>query len=373
MLGLYFHIPFCNHICNYCDFYKMVVSEKFKEKYINYLIKEIEIRKLKNFDFDTIYIGGGTPSCLSLSLLETLLQEINKNINMNNVKEFSIEVNPEDITPSLLDIIIKYKINRISIGIESFSEKKLKVLGRHFFTFDEIKQKINLIKNYGINNISCDLIYGIFNENLNDVLNDVDNLINLDIPHISTYSLILEEKTIFYEKYKKNEFSLINEELDEKMYKSICTKLKKNGFIHYETSNFGKTGFFSNHNLKYWNGDEYIGIGAAASSYFNHQRFTNVRNINLYYEGIDNNNFNYVDFEALSIEDEKDEMIMLSLRKSEGINKNVFFKKFNQNIKEAYNNINKIILEGLLEENNDFIYIPEKYSYIANHIIIKII
>lgn len=373
MLGLYIHIPFCKHVCFYCDFYKMVVSDKFKEKYIHYLIKEIELIKINELAFDTIYIGGGTPSALPISTLEILLKEINNNVNINDIKEFTIELNPEDINLELINLLLKYHINRISIGIQSFSKKVMTILGRKHFNFNEIKEKIELIRSAGITNISCDLIYGVCGETLEEVSLDLEYLLKLDVPHISTYSLILEEKTILYEKYKKHQFFLTNEELDEKMYQVICDTLKKHNFIHYETSNFGKNGYQSKHNLKYWNSENYIGIGSGASSYYNHKRYTNIRNINSYYEGIDNRKLIFQDVETLSVEDELDEMIMLGLRKSEGVNKQVFYDKFKIEIKTVFNSIDSLIEQGLLEENENYIYIPEKYSYIANHIIIKII
>lgn len=373
MLGLYIHIPFCKKICSYCDFYKMVVSDKFKQQYVNYLIKEINIRNISKYQFDTIYIGGGTPSSLKLSDLELLLSNVTSKIDMSTIKEFTFEVNPEDVCEELISLLVKYQVNRISMGIETFSKKIAKILNRCYHSFDEIKEKINIIKKYGINNINGDLIYAVNTETLNLVKSDLRRLLKLGLTHISTYSLILEEKTILYEKYKKKEFDYIDEETDEKMYKEITRILKKNNFIHYETSNFALPNYEAIHNLKYWKKEEYLGIGAGSSSYINHERFTNVRNIKLYYDGLDNNNLNIIDTSKLSFDDETDEFVMLGLRMMKGLNKDKFFKLFNISLKDRYPNIDNLISEGLLVENESYIYIPEKYSYIANHIIIKII
>ncbi len=374
MLGLYIHIPFCRHICHYCDFYKMVVSDSFKSKYVKALLAEMKIKKLNNYQFDTLYIGGGTPSSLNLDDLKDLFDYLDKNINLSTLSEFTVEVNPEDVTFELLQLFKTYHVSRISMGIQSFKKEIIAFLGRNtYFDFNEIKDKIKLIKKVGITNINCDLIYGIPNETIDDVINDVDCLLKLGITHLSTYSLILENHTILNKWYQEKKFELTSDDLDASMYEKINDILKEHGFIHYETSNFAIKGFESKHNLLYWNNEEYLGIGVAAATHLNHERYTNIRNLEKYYEGLIKGQLELEDYESQSINDEMNDEIMLGLRKMEGISKTNFFKKYQIELASKFPIILKLINEGLLEEINGYIKIPSRYSYIANHIIIKII
>lgn len=374
MLGLYIHIPFCRHICHYCDFYKMVASDSFKSKYIKLLLEEMKIKKLSNYQFDTLYIGGGTPSALNLDDLKILFNYLDKNINLASLSEFTIEVNPEDINLDLLQLFKTYHVTRISMGIQSFKKEIIDFLGRNtYFDFNNIKTKVELIKSVGISNINCDLIYAVPNETLDDVISDVNQLLDLDITHVSTYSLILEDHTILNKWYQDKIFELTNDELDASMYEKICDKLKNHNFKHYETSNFSIEGYESKHNLIYWNNEEYIGIGAGAATHLNHERYTNIRNIEKYYDGVRNNKLELEDYEIQTLDDEMNDEVMLGLRKMEGISKTSFLKKYKIDLLVKFPIIIELIREGLLEETNGYIRIPSRYSYIANYIIIKII
>lgn len=374
MLGLYIHIPFCRHICHYCDFYKMVASDSFKSKYIKLLLEEMKIKKLSNYQLDTLYIGGGTPSALNLDDLKILFNYLDKNINLASLSEFTIEVNPEDINLDLLQLFKTYHVTRISMGIQSFKKEIIDFLGRNtYFDFNNIKTKVELIKSVGINNINCDLIYAVPNETLDDVISDVNQLLDLDITHVSTYSLILEDHTILNKWYQDKIFELTNDELDASMYEKICDKLKNHNFKHYETSNFSIEGYESKHNLIYWNNEEYIGIGAGAATHLNHERYTNIRNIEKYYDGVRNNKLELEDYEIQTLDDEMNDDVMLGLRKMEGISKTSFLKKYKIDLLVKFPIIIELIREGLLEETNGYIRIPSRYSYIANYIIIKII
>lgn len=374
MLGLYIHIPFCRHICHYCDFYKMVASDSFKSKYIKLLLEEMKIKKLSNYQFDTLYIGGGTPSALNLDDLKILFNYLDKNINLASLSEFTIEVNPEDINLDLLQLFKTYHVTRISMGIQSFKKEIIDFLGRNtYFDFNNIKTKVELIKSVGISNINCDLIYAVPNETLDDVISDVNQLLDLDITHVSTYSLILEDHTILNKWYQDKIFELTNDELDASMYEKICDKLKNHNFKHYETSNFSIEGYESKHNLIYWNNEEYIGIGAGAATHLNHERYANIRNIEKYYDGVRNNKLELEDYEIQTLDDEMNDEVMLGLRKMEGISKTSFLKKYKIDLLVKFPIIIELIREGLLEETNGYIRIPSRYSYIANYIIIKII
>lgn len=374
MFGLYVHIPFCKNICHYCNFYKMVVSDNLKEKTINYIIKEIENQKEYLNKVDTIYIGGGTPSILPKKLLEMLLKTLLTAVEIKKVKEFSIEANPEDLTEEFVSLISKYGVNRVSIGIQSFQKKNIETLGRiPFISKQEILEKIKLLNNYGIFNISLDLMYAIPGETFEDLVRDLEVFVSLPITHISTYSFILEDKTILKYKYDNNQINLVEEELDRKMYDYIRDTLSKNNFIHYETSNFAKDGFMGIHNLSCWHNEEYIGIGPAAASYFKNMRYSNLNNLNGYFNMIDNDEYKYEYFEILSKEDKMNYEIILGLRLIKGIDVNLFYDKYGISIFDVYKNINNLIDKGLLEISDNFIFISKKYIYLANYILRKIL
>lgn len=374
MFGLYLHIPFCKNICKYCDFYKMVVSRSLQEKTINYIIEEMKLRELSQYQIDTIYIGGGSPSSLDDDLLDKLLFNLSQLTNFDELKEFTIEFNPNDITIDKVKILQKYQVTRVSIGIQTFNNNLLNTLGRiPFVSFEELSEKIKLLNMYDIKNINVDLIYAIPGEVIDDITDDLNKMMRLPITHLSCYSLILEERSILYYEYTHNKIKLIDETLDEKMYEKINEVLEKNNFIHYETSNFSKPGFNSLHNLIYWHRDDYLGIGPGASSSIGNHRFTNTHNLNEYFLGIDNKNIKYAEDIIDSKKDEQELMVMMNLRLSEGINKKRYLERFNEDVKDTFPSILELLKEGLLEETTDTIRIPLKYFYISNYIIVKII
>lgn len=374
MFGLYLHIPFCKNICKYCDFYKMVVSRSLQEKTINYIIEEMKLRELSKYQIETIYIGGGSPSSLDDDLLDKLLFNLSQLTNFDELKEFTIEFNPNDITIDKVKILQKYQVTRVSIGIQTFNNNLLNTLGRiPFVSFEELSEKIKLLNMYDIKNINVDLIYAIPGEVIDDITDDLNKMMRLPITHLSCYSLILEERSILYYEYTHNKIKLIDETLDEKMYEKINEVLEKNNFIHYETSNFSKPGFNSLHNLIYWHRDDYLGIGPGASSSIGNHRFTNTHNLNEYFLGIDNKNIKYAEDIIDSKKDEQELMVMMNLRLSEGINKKRYLERFNEDVKDTFPSILELLKEGLLEETTDTIRIPLKYFYISNYIIVKII
>ena len=250
MLGLYVHIPFCNKICPYCDFYKLVASDNLKKKFVNALSQEMKIKNLDKYFFDSLYIGGGSPSCLKLDLLEELFSNLSHFIDLKNLKEFTIEVNPSDITEEMVILLSKYHITRVSIGIETFSPKLQKLINR-FISYKELERKIHILHKYHIENINIDLMYALPSETFEDLDNDLKLITQLKPTHISAYSLILEERTIFYHLYVNNKLTLIDDKMESRMYHHVCNFLTKNGYFHYETSNFAKKGYESIHNRIY--------------------------------------------------------------------------------------------------------------------------
>lgn len=360
MESVYVHIPFCNRICSYCDFPKVLKIDSFVNDYLEALKSEIE----KSYDGErikTLYIGGGTPSSLSRKERIRLLR-ILEIFNKDPECEYTIEANPNDIDDEFLDDIIEYGINRISIGIESFDYDNLNILERTC-EYNDIENKIKNMKKRGLSNINLDLMYAIPGEKLSTLKKDLNKLLKLEPTHISTYSLILEQHT----KMNNDKREYIDEELDYKMYKTICNKLRKIGFNHYEVSNFALPGYESKHNLNYWNNGEYYGFGLGAAGYKDGFRYENTKNIHEYIKG------NYRASENLMTHKEQmDNELMLGFRKIKGINVDEFFDKYKVNIQDVYP-VQELIDKGELIYKNGYLYINPNMIYVMNEILIKLI
>lgn len=336
----------------------MYYNKKYTQDYLSTLEKEIKER-YKGEKIRTIFIGGGTPTSLDDSEL-TILLELTKIFNTEDDIEFTIESNVESLTEEKLHLMKKYGVNRLSIGVESFNDKILKILGRNH-TKEEIYTKINLAKKY-FNNINIDLIYAVTND-IDIVKKDINEFLKLDITHISTYSLIIEDKTIL----KINNHQNIDEDTDYQMYKLIENTLEENNYLHYEVSNYAKKGFESKHNLVYWNNEEYYGFGLGSTSYINNIRRTNTKNLTKYL------NNNYIESEEYEeIETRIENEIMLGLRKLNGINLDNFKEKYNIDLEEKYN-IEELLQEKYLIKEKNYLKINKEYIYISNEILLKIL
>ena len=358
--SVYIHIPFCKKICSYCDFCKFIYNSTWVDKYLNALKKEIDDRYLDN-PIKTIYIGGGTPSSLSINELNKLF-EIIKCFKKTNDYEFSFECNLNDINEDLISLLVKNGVNRISIGVESFNKNNLDFLNRSA-NFKEALQKINICKELGLNNINVDLIYAIPKECLLTLKRDLKYIKKLNVNHVSTYSLMIEDHTVL----KNNNIQSIPEEVDYKMYKTICHKLKKYGYNHYEISNFAKKGYESKHNLVYWNNEEYYGFGLGASGYIEGVRYDNTKSLTEYLKGN-----TILNKEILSEKEIMDYEIILGLRKTGGINTKAFYDKYHVNIQNQYK-INELLAEKDLIYKNGNIFINPDKLYIMNEILVKLI
>lgn len=356
----YIHIPFCSKICSYCDFCKIYYNKELVDKYLIALEKEIDLL-YKNEVLESIYIGGGTPSCLTIDQLDKLFNILAKLKKSKNI-EYTIEGNIESTTQEKLKLYKKYGINRLSIGIETTIKKQLSFLNREL-SKENTKTIINMARKLGFNNINLDLMYALPNETIVDLDKDLNFLLSLNVEHISTYSLIIEEHTMLYNKDIKN----ISEDTDYKMYNYICKKLKDNNYIHYEISNFSKKGYYSKHNTCYWDNKNYYGFGLGAASYIKNKRINNTRSITQYING------NYIkEEETINIEDKIEYEIILNLRKREGINLISFNRKFHKSLKEIYN-YNYLLEQGFITEKNNHLFITEDKWYISNEIITKIL
>ena len=324
----------------------------------NILEQEIKVR-YKSEIVNTIFIGGGTPSSLDDEELIRLMNII-EIFKLNDNYEFTVECNIESITENKLKIMKKYGVNRISIGVESFDNSIIKLLGRNH-TKKDVYNKMEIVKRY-FSNINIDLIYAAYDD-INILKSDIDCFLKLDIPHISTYSLIIEDNTML----KINGMKNIDEDIDYEMYKYIEDTLEKNNYIHYEISNYAKNGYQSKHNLVYWNNEEYYGFGLSSTSYINNERITNTKNLRKYLNG------EYLDTSVYEDKDIRMENeIMLGLRKLDGIDLDRFKEKFNVSLEDIYN-IDNLVRNGYLIRDNNCIKIDKKYMYISNEIIVKIL
>lgn len=356
---IYIHIPFCNNICKYCDFPKVLYDKKFIDNYLDALDREISER-YNGEEVISIFIGGGTPTCLDLDELRRLFAITNK-FNKNNLKEFSIESNIESLELDKILLMKDYGVNRISLGVQSFNDDILRELNRKHDksqVFDIIRD----IKSVGIDNISIDYIYGV-NNDIGVIRDDINTFLELDIPHISCYSLIIENNTFFG--IVKREY--IDEEIEYEMYKYIEDTLCSNGYNHYEVSNYSRDGYCSIHNLNYWDNGYYYGFGLGSVSYLNNYRISNTKNLEKYIDG------NFVNEKLYEDVDSRiSNSIILGLRKVKGINVEEFNDRFNIDILKLYN-INELVNDGKLIIKDGNLFISSEYFYMSNDILINFI
>lgn len=356
----YIHIPFCDKICSYCDFCKMYKYDNLVDEYLDDLEREIK-SIYKGEVLETIYIGGGTPSSLSIKQLKRLFNILSI-LKKDKVIEYTIENNFENIDREKLKLYKEVGINRLSFGIETTNKNHLKLLDREL-DLDKVNDTIKTCRELGFNNINVDLMYALPKETIKDLEKDLDFIYSLDVEHISTYSLIIEDNT----KLKINNTKNISEDLDYEMYKYICESMNKHNYKHYEISNFSKEGYYSKHNLCYWNNDCYYGFGLGASAYIDNMRITNTRSLDNYKKD------RYVkEVEYLKDEDKIEYEVILNLRKEEGIDLDKFKSKYNRELSSVYNYSDLIIL-GVLKLDNNHLYIPEDKWYISNSIIVDVL
>lgn len=357
--GLYIHIPFCQDICSYCAFSKMFYISDFAKRYLNSL-KE-ELKSYINYEFDSIYIGGGTPTVLSLDELEYLFKIISP--FLDSCHSITIETNPS-LSIDKINILKKYKVNRVSVGVQTFNKKYLELINRHS-DVDEVRQLITNLNMIGIHDINIDLIYGFNDQTIQELDSDLDLFLSLDVKHISTYCLQIEKGTILFNKNYKE----ANQDLASDLYNHIVDRLKVNGFNRYEVSNFAKKSYESKHNLIYWNNQEYVGVGLGAASYIGNIRRSNTLSLNKYL------NMNFQDYsEVVNSEDKEFYFIMLGLRKSQGISLNEYKQIFKKDFLLEYKDkISELIKVDDLQIVNNYIKVKDDKLFILDYILRKLL
>lgn len=362
LTSLYIHIPFCSQICTYCDFHKEMAKQSKKEKYVNALIKELQYHKKEIKNVSTIYIGGGTPTSLNLLDLEKLLQAINLYIPIHNVSEFTIESNPNDFTEELVILLKKYHVNRISIGVQTFQEDHLQFLGRTHQKEDVISS-IKLLRKHHFQNISVDMMFSLINQTLEDLRNDIQEVLSLDIEHISYYSLILEEKSKLSYLLQSKKISMNDEDLEGLMYNEVIETLKSHNYTQYEISNFTKPGYESLHNKTYWLNKEYLGIGSGSHSMYQGKRMFNTTNVSKYISMIDNDNYDFTSrYEYNSLNEE----MMLGLRLIEGVHIEEINRKYRINLFEEFPELFKFIDDNIIEICDGYLRFTKKGVLLGN-------
>ena len=367
-ISLYIHIPFCDVICPYCDFNKFSKVDNLIPEFIESLIKEIKIRKIKDSKVTSLFFGGGTPSYISDSNLDLIFKNLNNNFDFESDIEISIEVNPKDIDKDKIKFYDNLGINRISIGGQSFDNSVLKRLGRNHNSEDLIKT-LELIKGSNIKNINLDLIYGAPQQKMSSWEESLEKFLEFSIPHLSAYQLTFEPKTKFYKDLITNKIKELDENIIVKMFSVLNELLTENNYNNYEISNWSKPKMESQHNLKYWKKENYLGFGPGASSYLDNNRFTNIRSLKKYIANFKNSNLQFEENYILNKKDKLIENIMLSLRLSEGIKHNEFKEEFNIDFEKSFSDLIKKLIEyNLLQIDNVSTRLTQKGKLLSDSI-----
>ena len=366
----YVHIPFCTQICYYCDFSKVFIKNQPVDSYLEHLIEEYhsyDIKKLR-----TLYIGGGTPTALSAPQLAFLLEKLTDKLDLSYLEELTIEANPGDLDQEKIAVLKDSPVNRVSLGVQTFNDRMLKQIGRSHLEKD-IYENIANLKKAGFDNISIDLIYALPKQTMEDVKTNVAKAIALDIPHMSLYSLILENHTVFMNRMRRGKLPLSKEDLEAEMFEYIIAELEKAGFEHYEISNFSKPGFESRHNLMYWDNAEYYGIGAGASGYVNGVRYKNHGPIRHYLQAVEAGNAR-VQEEVLTLNEKMEEEMFLGLRKKSGVSKKRFEEKFGLSFEDQYGAVvTELTEQGLLVPDKDIVRMTKKGLFLGDTVAEKFI
>ena len=366
----YVHIPFCTQICYYCDFSKVFIRNQPVDSYLEHLIEEYhsyDIQKLR-----TLYIGGGTPTALSAPQLAFLLEKLTDKLDLSYLEELTIEANPGDLDEEKIAVLKDSPVNRVSLGVQTFNDRMLKQIGRSHSEKD-IYENIANLKKAGFDNISIDLIYALPKQTMEDVKTNVAKAIALDIPHMSLYSLILENHTVFMNRMRRGKLPLPKEDLEAEMFEYIIAELEKAGFEHYEISNFSKPGFESRHNLMYWDNAEYYGIGAGASGYVDGIRYKNHGPIRHYLQAVEAGNAR-VQEEVLTLKEKMEEEMFLGLRKKTGVSKKRFEEKFGLSFEDQYGAVvSELTEQGLLVPDKDIVRMTKKGLFLGDTVAEKFI
>ncbi|MED3548926.1 radical SAM family heme chaperone HemW [Cytobacillus praedii] len=366
----YIHIPFCEHICHYCDFNKVFLKGQPVDEYLDSLAEEIKmtLNETPTELLDTIFIGGGTPTALNEQQLEKLCQIIKTYLPYSNETEFTFEANPGDLSEEKLRTLYQAGVNRISFGVQTFNEELLKRIGRAHRAKD-VFQSIDLAKKTGFENISIDLIYSLPGQTLADFKETLATAFSLDIQHYSGYSLIIEPKTVFYNLMRKGKLLSPGEDVEAEMFEVLMEEMEKRGFKQYEISNFSKPGYESKHNLTYWNNEWYYGFGAGAHSYVNGSRISNHGPLKKYMNSVNERRLPILDRHKVTKVEQMEEEMFLGLRKTAGVSITRFIEKFEENPVALYKNeLKALTFRDLIQVTDDQICLTKQGRFLGNEV-----
>mgnify|MGYP001272960635 CR=1 FL=1 len=365
----YIHIPFCEKLCHYCDFTKFFYDEKMADEYLVALEKEISTaieqpsKKMK-----TIFVGGGTPTALNNRQLLQLVEMIAHYFDVSGVEEYTFEANPGDLTKEKIDILVSHGVNRISMGVQDFNDEMLEKLGR-LHRVKDVYQNVNDLQNAGLTNISIDLMFSLPNQTMEHFSKTLEEAISFNLPHYSAYSLQIEPKTVFYQRYKKGTLSKPPEEVEADMYELLRKRMREEDKNQYEISNFARAGYESKHNLTYWNNEYYYGFGAGASGYLPGYRTINVRPFPAYVKEAKASGKPVLYTDEITKKERIEEEMFLGLRKSEGVSLQSFYSKYHLDLKKIYSDtFEKLTQKGWMELSDGFVRLTEDGKPFGNEV-----
>ncbi|WP_335869306.1 radical SAM family heme chaperone HemW [Bacillus sp. 2205SS5-2] len=365
----YIHIPFCEHICHYCDFNKVFLKGQPVDEYLHFLDQEIKVT-LEQFpteDIQTIFVGGGTPTSLSSKQLDILCSSIRNHLPYQR-GEFTFEANPGDLSKEKLEVLRSNGVNRLSFGVQSFNNDLLRKIGRTH-TAEEVYTSIATAKETGFENISIDLIYSLPTQTISDFEETLDAALALDLPHYSSYSLIIEPKTIFYNLMQKGQLPLPGQDKEADMFELLMKKMDNYGLKQYEISNFAKPGFESKHNLVYWNNEEYYGFGAGSHGYMAGVRRANYGPLRKYMQPLQENKLPFIEEIPVSKKEKMEEEMFLGLRKMEGVSRENFLIKYEIDLYDVFSAaMIDLTKKELIEDNSGWVRLTNKGKFLGNEV-----
>lgn len=366
----YIHIPFCKHICHYCDFNKVFLKGQPVDEYLDCLAKEMKLtlQETPTNNLNSIFIGGGTPTALNEQQLEKLCLMIKDNVPYNKNTEFTFEANPNDLSMEKLKILFSAGVNRISFGVQTFNEELLKKIGRTH-RIEDVFHSVEAAKKTGFENISIDLIYSLPGQTVADFKETLETSFSLNIQHYSGYSIIVEPKTVFYNLMNKGKLPLPGEDVEAEMYEILMEEMENHGFRQYEISNFSKPGFESRHNLTYWNNESYYGFGAGAHSYVNGFRISNHGPLKKYMDAIYSSQLPIMNKHEVTRAEKIEEEMFLGLRKTAGVSIEHFIAKFAENPVEIFTDeLSDLIERKLIYVTKEHIQLTKKGRLLGNEV-----
>lgn len=366
----YLHIPFCHHICHYCDFNKVFFDNQPVDDYLHAMEQEMKnmVEKHGQNRLKSVFVGGGTPTALTESQLDKFLEMTRKHLSLEEDGEFTFEANPNELTETKLHLLKEYGVNRLSIGVQTFNDELLKGIGR-VHTKTEAVKTIQRAREMGFQNLSLDLMYSLPGQTMKDFSDTLQQAFELDIDHMSAYSLIIEPKTVFYNLMRRGKLNVPPQETEAKMYDELMIQMEKHGFHQYEISNFAKTGFESRHNLTYWTNEEYYGIGAGAHGYVQGVRRANIGPINKYIDAVSQNGFAYMEEHEVTKTEMMEEEMFLGLRKTEGVSKRIFKQKYGVELNDVFGEqVHEQMEKSLLAENEERVYLTRQGRFLGNEV-----